>query len=488
MMPLLRRRSTQILIAVVVVLGLGAALVVYEQFFRAQPAPYFESDEDHFLFGSVGTEGDEGLPYWVWLVLPRIFPDLLPGPGGYASVGIIAKPGYEMPIGLSKVTIGYERVGINCAMCHAGSLRASADTVPSILPGAPAHQLVAEQYLRFLTDAAADARFTSTTILTEISKNYRLPLLERELYRFVIIPRTRTALLRLREQGAWMHSRTEWGRGRLDRVNPIKFRRLDQPVDDTVGTADTMPVWNLKAHTGPYFWDGMNPDLREAVVSSASADGASTTWLDRDFGGWDNDDAREGSSLRRVMNYISSVPSPKFPLSIEQGLASSGAAVFRTECASCHAPGSPRFERVVPVSEVGTDRHRLDAWTTNAASAYNALGAGHDWRFSKFAKTEGYVAVALQGLWARGPYLHNGSVPTVADLLEPAAARPTQFWRGYDVIDPDRLGFVSTTPEAQRAGTPFDTTRPGNSNAGHAYGTTLAPELKRALLEYLKTL
>ena len=79
-------------------------------------------------------------------------------------------------------------------------------------------------------------------------------------------------------------------------------------------------------------------------------------------------------------------------------------------------------------------------------------------------------------------------MPTVADLLEPAATRPSQFWRGYDVIDPERLGFVSTAPEARRAGTPFDTTRPGNSNAGHAYGTTLAPELKRALLEYLKTL
>ena len=49
---------------------------------------YFASDEDHFLFGSIGTEASEGVPYWIWLVLPRIFPDLLPGPGGYASLGI----------------------------------------------------------------------------------------------------------------------------------------------------------------------------------------------------------------------------------------------------------------------------------------------------------------------------------------------------------------------------------------------------------------
>ena len=40
---------------------------------------YFASDEDHFLFGSIGTEAAEGVPYWIWLVLPRVFPDLLPG-------------------------------------------------------------------------------------------------------------------------------------------------------------------------------------------------------------------------------------------------------------------------------------------------------------------------------------------------------------------------------------------------------------------------
>lgn len=486
------RRSTHyvvtIAITIAVVLGVGAAFALYQNLYRATPAQHFESDEDHFLFGSVGTEADDGLPYWVWLVLPRIFPDLLPGAGGYSSLGIIAKPGAEMPIGFSKVKIGYERVGVNCAMCHAGSVRATSDAIPTILPAAPAHQAAAQRYLRFLTDAAADPRFTSTTILTEISKNYRLPLIQREIYRFIVIPRTRRALLRLREQGGWMAKHAEWGRGRVDRLNPIKFRRLDQPVDDTIATVDTMPVWNLKAHGPAYFWDGMNTDLREVVLSSAVADGASTTWLDRDFGRWEASDARETSSLRRVMNYLSAVPPPTFPLTIDPALATIGDGVFRTECASCHATGGQRAGQVIPASEVGTDRHRLDAWTTNAASAYNALGAGHEWKFSTFRTTNGYVAAPLDGLWARGPYLHNGSVPTVADLLEPAAARPTRFWRGYDVIDPERVGFISTTPEAERAGTAFDTSQPGNSNAGHAYGTTLAPELKRALLEYLKTL
>jgi hypothetical protein len=62
------------------------------------------------------------------------------------------------------------------------------------------------------------------------------------------------------------------------------------------------------------------------------------------------------------------------------------------------------------------------------------------------------------------------------------------FWRGYDVYDPGRVGFVSTGPDAERAGTLYDTSRQGNSNAGHLYGTALSPQDKRALIEYLKTL
>jgi hypothetical protein len=60
-------------------------------------------------------------------VLPRIFPEYLPSPGGYASLGVLAKDGREMPIGFSKVTIEFERVGINCAICHTGSHRLRPD-------------------------------------------------------------------------------------------------------------------------------------------------------------------------------------------------------------------------------------------------------------------------------------------------------------------------------------------------------------------------
>ena len=120
-----------------------------------------------------------------------------------------------------------------------------------------------------------------------------------------------------------------------------------------------------------------------------------------------------------------------------------------------------------------TDRHRIDMWTQNSATAYNNYGAGHAWRLTHFVKQNGYVNVPLEGLWLRGPYLHNGSVPTLADLLEEPAQRPKLFFRGYDVLDPEKVGFVSQGPEAERVGFRYDTSVAGNSNGGHLWGTTL---------------
>jgi hypothetical protein len=194
------------------------------------------------------------------------------------------------------------------------------------------------------------------------------------------------------------------------------------------------------------------------------------------------------SSLRRIENYIENVPPPPYPFAIDRPLAAAGAKVYTDHCASCHAPGGARTGTIVPAAEVGTDRHRLEMWTPASAAAYNAYGEGHPWKFSHFRSTNGYVSVPLDGLWLRGPYLHNGSVPNLTALLEPVAQRPTKFWRGYDVYDPASVGFVTTGSDAEQGGTPLDTTQPGNSNAGHTYGTDLSADDKRALIEYLKTL
>jgi mono/diheme cytochrome c family protein len=461
----------------------------YNRFFRPQPAPYFASDEEHFLFGSTGTEETDGVPYWIWLVLPRIFPEYLPAPGGYASIGLLAKDGHEMPVGLSKVTIGFDRVGINCAVCHAASYRARPGDPPTVVAAGPSHQMAPQLYERFLIACASDPRFTADTILGEIAKNYRLSMMDRLVYRFAIIPQTRRGILRLKDMHTWMSSRPEWGRGRIDPFNPVKFRYLGQPVDGTIGNSDMQPVWNLKAHEGyAYHWDGLNANLQEVVLSSAIGDGATMKWVDRDYAKWNETRPEAMSSLRRVANFMSSSQPPKYPFAVDAALAAAGATVYQTACASCHAFGGSRTGTVIPLDEAGTDRHRLDMWTPASAKAYNDRTQSYVWKFSHFRTTNGYVSVPLDGLWLRGPYLHNGSVPSLADLLEPVERRPKMFWRGYDVIDPNGVGFISIGADAQAAGTPFDTSLPGNSNAGHLWGTTLDAERKRALIEYLKTL
>jgi hypothetical protein len=100
-----------------------------------------------------------------------------------------------------------------------------------------------------------------------------------------------------------------------------------------------------------------------------------------------------------------------------------------------------------------------------------------------------YPAKPLAGIWATAPYLNNGSVANMWDLLTRPQDRPKTFSVGSREYDTRSLGYRST-PGAAAAGPLFvyDTTKPGNSNAGHVYGTQLGDEDKWALIEYLKVL
>ena len=132
------------------------------------------------------------------------------------------------------------------------------------------------------------------------------------------------------------------------------------------------------------------------------------------------------------------------------------------------------------------------------------MGFNRDYpkRFSSFRKTNGYANMPLDGIWLRAPYLHNGSVPNLRELLEVPEKRTRQFYRGNDVYDPKNVGFVSdvpsqegkrfflmdTDPKPPDHPDPRFQGRPhGNGNGGHNYGTRLSTEQKEALLEYLKT-
>ena len=132
----------------------------------------------------------------------------------------------------------------------------------------------------------------------------------------------------------------------------------------------------------------------------------------------------------------------------------------------------------------------LDSYTLQFSEQQKTLFAGTEHRFKHFKKTDGYANQPLDALWLRAPYLHNGSVPTLEDLLSPPAERPTNFLRGSDVLDAEKGGFEAEpceTLDRQAAWLCFDTAKPGNGNGGHFYGTELTTDEKKKLLAYLKT-
>jgi hypothetical protein len=193
-MDMLRKRTILFFSAVLVVLAVVAGIVVWAKFYNDVPQPKWirASERNRFLYGSVGAEGAAGIPYWLWLVLPRMFHEHVIQPGGYAGLGRPWEEGMEMPAGFSKKTVGYVRVAGNCALCHATS-RLGPSGGPLVTVAGPGQTTDVAPLLSFFARCARDPRFTADEILPQIDMVTKLSLLDRLNYRFVLIPRTRRA-------------------------------------------------------------------------------------------------------------------------------------------------------------------------------------------------------------------------------------------------------------------------------------------------------
>ena len=474
-------KSSKILIALgVAALLLAGGAVAWYKFFREVPQPAFVSADERFMYGSIGGENEAGIPYWIYLVLPRMFPEYLPGPGGYASLGIAWEEGREMPVGFTKKTVGFPRVSNTCAVCHTASYRASADATPVFVPAGPGHTANVQGFFSFLRDVAQDPRFNADNLLDEIGLVTELSWLDRVLYRFVIIPFTRKALLERNFDWMEREDMAAWGHGRDDAMNLTKYFMLGMDEDGSYGPSDFPSIWNLQKYRPQegmrLNWDGATLDARSVLVDSALGIVAEP-----------QDDFEQ--QMDWLLEYLSGLPPPKYPFPVDRQLAAQGRQLFAAECARCH--DSERTGKRVPLGEVGTDGNRIASWSRKAAKVANRKAAELGVTRSGMVEDEpldGYIAVHLDGIWLRAPYLHNGSVPTLVDLLRPQARRPAIFYRGYDVYDTVNVGFQTEGADAERSGTRHDVSRRGNGNAGHEFGTSLPVADKRALIEYLKTL
>src|SRR5262249_17743951 len=136
-------------LAVLLLPAAGVLFYGWYKLFHEVPQEYV-SDEWNFKYGTIGTEEEQGVPYWVWLVLPGMCPESRRGRGGYAPLGLPYEPGEELPVGFSKKTIGFPRVGINCAACHTATVRGKEEETPRLYLAAPAQKLDVQRYLKFL--------------------------------------------------------------------------------------------------------------------------------------------------------------------------------------------------------------------------------------------------------------------------------------------------------------------------------------------------
>jgi mono/diheme cytochrome c family protein len=468
------------------VLGVVGAFVGWYKFFReeAQPDWVTATPEMRFKYGSIGAEFDAGIPYWIFYVLPRMFPEKLPGPGGYASLGVPWEPGQELPVGFTKKVIGFPRVGNNCAVCHTASYRSKPDEQPTYVVAGPGQTTNVQAFFRYLVDCARDPRFNADNIMAEIALVTDLDWIDKLAYRYLIIPMTKKRLIEREAQFAWIYRKDfpDWGRGRDDAMNLTKYFMIKAPMDDTFGPTDMPSVWNLqkyKAEQGMFMnLAGDSHDAYSVIMDSALGV----------LGAAPHDKQAFLGQVKWLHEYLLKEPAPKYPFALDKVKAAQGKTVFDQHCASCHA--SARTGTRMLLAEIGTDRGRLDSWNKSAAIAANK--AVRDMGLERKGLVEetltGYLIPFLDGIWLRAPYLHNGSVPTLRDLLTPAAERPSVFYRGYDVYDQVNAGFIVQGEDAQRVGSKQDASRKGNSNRGHEYGTTLPATDKEALIEYLKML
>jgi mono/diheme cytochrome c family protein len=248
------------------------------------------------------------------------------------------------------------------------------------------------------------------------------------------------------------------------------------------GWVDIPPWWRTRKQNG-LFAQGMGRGVQSRHMSFMSVVSVQDTTEAAQIESWFVD----------IAAYIRSIEPPAFPGPVDAGLAARGEQVYAQTCAQCHgtygAHGTyPNL--LIPYDQVGTDPElAVRSWVNPAAQKWFSesyyAGDGASW----LEPVAAYIAPPLDGIWATAPYFHNGSVPTLAALLD-STSRPAtwssafgdaDFGQAYDL---QAVGWRNTPS----VGETYDTSQPGSARTGHTYGDALPQDDRQALLEYLKTL
>jgi hypothetical protein len=278
---------------------------------------------------------------------------------------------------------------------------------------------------------------------------------------------------------------------------------------DKYGAINTSHIFNYSRQKW-VFWTGVTNSMMSRNLAQGVA-------LVTDFD-WDTYQTTVSVERLHEVNAVAQqIGVPAWPAAFpdpDAALAAQGKDLFEHHCLGCHsaihadaAPG----QTVLRYCDVGTDSHYYDGQAPNfrgnslftavlpafigrvSEEAYAreglggmepALEAGRypgEWRDPS---PNAFVSKPLHGVWASAPYLHNGSVRTLRELLKPPAEREAEFWVGSMEYDPYGMGY---TNERTYYASKLDTAKLGNSQLGHDFGTGLSDAEKAQLLEFLKT-
>jgi Cytochrome c len=453
-----------------------------------------ESGRQYFRHRDFGSPYETGIPYALALAALQRYPEELGGDkmGFCEKFGVLIDPDQPdgLPIGFvrhSDRLTGTDFLMTNCSLCH------SAVVEGRVVVGLGNRNLRMNTLNHSIMKVAGKPDFTADTMVAASEAAARARGIPWG-WRAALF--TRKAVEVLKDLAGKPIS-DPWG-GLTDvdagpgRNSPVEFAKATSgvPVGPPYGLVKLPVVWN-QAFRSTFGLDG---SLKGDIAFTLAA---------VEFNKHMPADAimRRESRWRSVDAYLRTLKPPPYPRAIDATLAARGQTVFSQECAKCHGthPNGepPKYEeKIVPLAKIGTDPDRLRAVTD---ALIEARSHGDFARVVHLERTDGYVPPPLIGIWCRGPYLHNASVPTLSDLLRPVEERPVRFYNGGDTgYDLDRIGLSyeeEKTADGRRVGRRgsskqflFDSKGAGNSNVGHEFGVDLPVEDRRGLLEYLKTL
>lgn len=444
--------------------------------------------------------------------------------GNWAGPG--APPGLDRPLGLVTGTVSggllpfrIEALNLGCASCHAGhTWDAEGRPTREAWLGLPNTSLDLEAYSRDLFAALREDLRDPARFRRRIESTFPgMDLRER----LALGPLLRAAEKRVTELARDLGGPTPFSNGGPGRTNGVAALKLQLGLLSSharhpeVGFTSIPDLGNRPLRSS-LLYDGLySPSGAEHFVSRERGDdpagqsrrlAAVVAFFTVSTMGVRPEVAERAiPRMEEVLAWLRTYRPPPFPGPVDRERAAAGQRLFGERCAGCHGRYDDSLERpellaypnvLVPQEKIGTDPAR---WQTVDPPLVAALDRSAYGRHVSTRASQGYVPPLLSGLWATAPYLHNGSVPTLWQLLNPEL-RPTRFEVGGHRLDYEQMGIAGrmaadgvyrypegyvpdSTPEI------YDTREPGLSNRGHEGPFRGLDEgQKRALLEYLKLL